>query len=432
MKYLTRIANQIYNARKSRHLITQMPTCLSTNPYHLKCHGLASRSARLLATAWLTYPADSSLPQKLRLNKSCQQAVDYARAMPLRVHLPEDRSYETPWVSALFAKYRYFVRICTFIALFSLISTAASAGVCTGRFPNPITDVCWECLFPISIGASKLSTIGLPDTFNPPSPICSCPNPLPRIGIAVGFWEPARLVDVTKRPFCFVNLGGLSIDPGIGIGTGKSPSDNQTSEADWHVHWYIYPLLYWLNLVVDFACLEVSGFDIAYITELDPLWQDDELTFLLNPEAVLFGNPIAQAACAADCIASSVYLPFDTLFWCAGCQGGMYPMNGKITGHIGSIQSSLLAAERMTYKLHREGVEWGTSGVLALCQPYPMPIIKKSQYRSQLINPMSTIGIGGCVPFGRTSTIYEFGKEIPIIGEDFGYLIWRKRNCCAF
>jgi conjugal transfer pilus assembly protein TraU len=316
--------------------------------------------------------------------------------------------------------------------LLCAVSVSASAEVCTGKFPNPITDVCWECLFPISIGSIKLASGGQPDTTNPSSPICSCPNPFPRIGIATGFWEPARLVDVTKRPFCFVNLGGLSIDPGINIGTGKSPSDNQTTEANWHVHWYIYPLLYWLNLIVDFACLEASGFDIAYVTELDPLWQDDELTFLLNPEAVLFGNPIAQAACAADCLASTVHLPMDSLFWCAGCQGGMYPMNGRIKGHIGSVQSSLLAAERMTYKLHREGLAWGTSGQAALCQPYPMPIIKKSQYRSQLINPVATTGEGGCVPFGKTSTLYESGKEIPVIGEDFGFLIWRKRNCCAF
>lgn len=28
----------------------------------------------------------------------------------------------------------------------------ARAGVCTGSFVNPITDICWDCIFPISIG----------------------------------------------------------------------------------------------------------------------------------------------------------------------------------------------------------------------------------------------------------------------------------------
>ncbi|WP_234000704.1 TraU family protein, partial [Erythrobacter sp. HI0019] len=28
----------------------------------------------------------------------------------------------------------------------------AGPGRCTGSFVNPITDICWSCLFPISIG----------------------------------------------------------------------------------------------------------------------------------------------------------------------------------------------------------------------------------------------------------------------------------------
>ena len=51
----------------------------------------------------------------------------------------------------------------------------ASAESCTGRFVNPISDVCWECLFPISIGPIRMgSAAGAPDTPNPSSPICFC------------------------------------------------------------------------------------------------------------------------------------------------------------------------------------------------------------------------------------------------------------------
>ena len=39
------------------------------------------------------------------------------------------------------------------VALHAVLPTgAALAQSCTGRFVNPIADVCWECLFPISIG----------------------------------------------------------------------------------------------------------------------------------------------------------------------------------------------------------------------------------------------------------------------------------------
>jgi conjugal transfer pilus assembly protein TraU len=320
-----------------------------------------------------------------------------------------------------------FVKVITLLIIIILLSSQPAGAKCTGRFVNPITDVCWECIFPISIGNAKLLSSGNPDTDNPKLPICACGTPIPRIGIAAGFWEPVRLVDVTKRPFCFPSLGGIEFNPGIKIGTGTAPKSSSHDAASWHVHWYVYPLIYWLELLLDLACLEHSSFDLAYITELDPMWQDDALTFILNPEAVLFSNPIAQAACSADCVASSTNGPMDSLFWCAGCQGGMYPLSGKVGAHITSVQSSLLAAQKFTYKLHRELIEWGTSGEKALCQRYPMPVMKKSQYRAQLTVPVPST----CYPYGKSTTFYESGKELPIVGEDFGYLIWRKRNCCV-
>ncbi|MDE0048137.1 MAG: TraU family protein, partial [Rhodospirillales bacterium] len=62
------------------------------------------------------------------------------------------------------------------LAVASLLwSAPASAQSCTGRFVNPISDVCWECLFPISIGPLTIgSTGGVIDTPNPSSPICFC------------------------------------------------------------------------------------------------------------------------------------------------------------------------------------------------------------------------------------------------------------------
>ena len=105
-----------------------------------------------------------------------------------------------------------------------------------------------------------------------------------------------------------------------------------TKQSFYQVHWYVYPVIYWLELLVDFLCLEQQSFDVAYMTELDPLWNADELSFILNPEAALFGNPIAQAACAADCAATSAGFPMDMLFWCGGCQGSLYPFTGNNHG----------------------------------------------------------------------------------------------------
>lgn len=309
---------------------------------------------------------------------------------------------------------------------------------CVGKITNPITDVCWSCIFPISIGSfTVLEGVESYDTQNSPSPVCACGAPIPRVGISVGFWEPIRLVDVVREPYCFVNLGGMKLDPGVHAAHGaQSYDDSTTRMGNYQVHWYQYPAIYWLKLISFAVCLENTEFDIAMLSEFDPAWDDDLVNFVLFPEAALFGNPIAQGACAADCVAASTgKLPIDALFWCAGCQGSMYPMSGTISNQVSPIQASLLLVERMTFKLHRLGDLRGSMGIAATCGTYPMPIMDKSQYKSQMTYPVTASDKGGvfaCNPFGRSTVLWESGKTRPVKGEDFGYLVWRKRNCCAF
>lgn len=319
-----------------------------------------------------------------------------------------------------------------FLFFFSSFSFASDP-ICHGQFVNPITDVCWSCLFPISIGSVSVWNSGVPDTSNPSLPVCACGTPIPRVGITIGFWEPIALVDVTRTPFCMVNMGGIEL-PMSSYSYGNVETANQDqNNAFYYVHWYKYPLLYWLNIITDGLCVQQGDFDIAYLTELDPTWDDDELNFILNPEAVLFGNLIAQASCAADSIAASVSLPLDFLFWCAGAQGSLYPLTGHVQEDVGGVAASTLLTERMTYKLHREALLWDSvsDNSPALCYEYPTPIMPKSRYRYQMVNPVPTTGDGGCYPFGHTTATWGAGHTYPFQGEDFGYLVWRKRSCCA-
>jgi conjugal transfer pilus assembly protein TraU len=231
-----------------------------------------------------------------------------------------------------------------------------------------------------------------------------------------------------------VSMGGLKLGNSIHhYGIHGTRGAARTQNSFYHVHWYVYPVIYWLELLVDFVCLEQQSFDVAYLTEFDPLWNDDELSFILNPEAAVFSNPIAQAACSADCTAASSGLPLDPLFWCGGCQGSLYPFTGNNPAHNSGIQSSLLMTGRLIAKLHRELLLWGTSGREGLCQKYQQPIIKKTQYKTQMTYPRPTTrGPLACNPLGRTEVFWGSGREFPYQGEDFGYLIWRKRHCCIF
>ena len=153
-------------------------------------------------------------------------------------------------------------RLLALLLLVSMLLTPAHAAVptggatCHGRFANPITDICWSCLFPLTIGGIGIVSDGHPDIGNPSSPVCYCNNP-PRLGISIGFWEPVRMVDVTRTPFCMVGLGGLSLDPGIGTPRGAQVGhDSQTRNSFYQVHWYANPILAWLEVLLDFPCLE--------------------------------------------------------------------------------------------------------------------------------------------------------------------------------
>ncbi|CEG58244.1 conjugal transfer pilus assembly protein TraU [Legionella fallonii] len=327
-----------------------------------------------------------------------------------------------------------------FILIAFLASGLTQAGSCHGRFVNPITDVCWSCLFPFSLGQANLvSSNHLPDTKNPKLPVCECPgNPIPRLGLTMGYWEPVNLVDVTRTPFCLVNLGGISLNFGKYYRKGTVETDsNLSNQSFYHVHWYKFPLMYWLNVLTDGICVEQGDFDIAYPSELDAMWNDDELGFIINPEAVLFGSLPAQAACAADSSTALLGSAIDKLFWCAGAQGSMYPLTGHVQEHVGGVQASVLLSERMNFKLHRQGLledtvglDDSTSSAKSICHTHYSPILPKSRYRYQMVNPLPTTN--ACYPLGRATTLWEAGHEYPFKGEDFGYLIWRKRNCCAF
>ena len=314
-----------------------------------------------------------------------------------------------------------------------IFARESHAGTCQGTFANPITDICWSCLFPMSVGGNDVLALDQEDVPNPSGFGCICTSP-PRVGVKVGFWEPARRVDVTRSPYCMVSLGGVSLNPGIDAPEGevRLQADN-TRQSSWQAHWYVDPILYYLEVVVDSPCLEPTGFDLAYLTEVDPTWNDDELTLLLNPETFLFGNPVAQAACAGDCVLSSAGFGSNVLFWCAGCQGSIYPFNGHVQAHTSLVQASSLVVQRMAAKLHRELLMWGSMGADGMCGYYPQPVMDKTQYKYHMLYPIpQTQQIAGkcCQPFGRTTALWGAGKSFPYAGEDFAYQIFRKRNCC--
>ena len=131
------------------------------------------------------------------------------------------------------------------LVLLAVIGALSSApckdtwGACVPGPPmNPVTDICWDCAFPLTIAGLTIIpgsyVNNWPDESN--LPFCTCPAPPPlfiRIGIPIGFWEPARMVETCEVPYCFPSLGGLQLDltlhpPGGGRHIGRTAPAGRT------------------------------------------------------------------------------------------------------------------------------------------------------------------------------------------------------------
>ena len=339
------------------------------------------------------------------------------------------------------------VAVAAMLAAATWTASDAWAGSCTGRVVNPVTDVCWSCLFPIKVGDVRLSASGVSDPDTAAPAVCTCSSGAAvQVGFNLSFWEPLRTVEIVREPYCFPSLGGVEMGGADGIlraaAHGRSAARHGDAAAGdgsgarhtafYQAHWYHTPWLFVLQTMIDTHCIEQSAWDLAYLTELDPLWDDALASFVLAPESAIFANPVAAAGCMLDCAAATAMTPRPELFWCNGCQGSLYPLAGWVAAMNSPLQAWHLIAGRMTVKLAREGLLWAAYGKRGQCGPYFEPIPRKDVWRTQLVYPSATAsGDRCCRPLGAPTQDWGAGKSFPVNGEDGAILLWRKRDCCA-
>jgi len=300
---------------------------------------------------------------------------------------------------------------------------------CKASFINPFTDVRWDSVFPIELAGVKIkgpADLDNPDTIN--SIVCACKKGAKlTLGLTVSYWEPSRIIETTKTPWCLPTLGGLKLSGSDkNLQQGSHKDDTQHVQAN--AHWYVFSVWQILDLFMDVPCVPIEGFDLAYLTEIDPTWNNDLLSFILNPEALLFGNPAAQMACMADSVSSSMGWPLDPLFWCMGSWGNSYPLSGDIAqGDYISANAGL--AGRMVYKMHRELLAWDPG--VDKCGAVLTPIWIKSHYKVHQIKPVR----GAPMPIGRAGLLWETNKNPPYGAgsnspDNFSWMFIRRVKCC--
>ncbi|MBS2720271.1 TraU family protein, partial [Klebsiella pneumoniae] len=158
-----------------------------------------------------------------------------------------------------------------------------------------------------------------------------------------------------------VSLQSSSFDMGKGA-TNRPKGGNEAGFYD--VHLWEFPILVMLKLLIMGDCTAEPYIDpsLTYISEVDPLWENDLLTLVLNPEAVVFANPIASMWCAADCVKVTAGADNLSAHFCAGCDGNLYPLTGHVFANDDSVRVSSLLTQRMITKLHRQGMLMKTMG----------------------------------------------------------------------
>ena len=304
---------------------------------------------------------------------------------------------------------------------------------CKGRLLNPLTDINWNMIFPIRIAGVK-ATAGQSSSDSSAtatSALCICPGHiihLPTPGILVTYHQPLYVEEIAKTPGCLSSLGGLSILKGYeALQTDLKQDANNA--ARWQVHWYQYPVLGMLNLFKDFLCESRAEFLLAYLTELDPTWQDDTWSAVYAPEATLFTSPAAQAACGADAIAATASHPLDKLFWCAGSWGPIYPLTGNANASVEHIQSANLVGAKMLAKLAKMGMLRSKVGPRAICKSQPMPILIKSEFSLDPVYPH--ISDEGGMSIGANTAVWEYAPAQSYPGyENINQVIFQEQQCC--
>jgi conjugal transfer pilus assembly protein TraU len=327
----------------------------------------------------------------------------------------------------------------TFVMAAGCAVAAADGQTCTGSFPNLITDVCYDCMFPMALGGGILNfgpTGNDYDTGASQSPVCLCIDSL-AVGTPISFWEPRYMVDTTNIPGCLPMLGGVNLSPPYNAaefgGTNNTNSHIRGTNrgAFMHTNEYINPVMSALGVVSASPCLDNRSFDIPFISWADPSWGDDALSLMLTPYAYPFAGIAAIASEMPDAIAATAGFPLNELFWVAGAWGPMYPLDGNVASATTPEQVAHLMVARVFAKLHAAGTQFTSAGNDALqsCGAMGVPelIMDKRQYKTNRTYPFPD---NECTPIGRPLAFQEIGAARPQ-DKGYSYFIFQRKDCCA-
>jgi conjugal transfer pilus assembly protein TraU len=292
-------------------------------------------------------------------------------------------------------------------------------------------------MFPLKMMGASIAGDTQPPSGANPAIACSCQlstEAMPSVGISAGFWNPTRVIEITRNPYCTPTLGGKKLADSYQLFGGALTQNNDTSDGQFrNYHMLAFPLMQMLSMLADNSC-NPEGYvdlDIVDMTEFNPMWNDPELSFFVNPFGAMFAELENMAAGAASCAATAAGIDDDWNFWSAGCLGNIYPADGKLTSEKSQARDTSLYAVRGLTLDHMTGRSRRTWGADAVCKAQLSPILPKSGYRIQRLFPVAESSKPCCHRLGAST--FSWGGEyrnLPGVS-DYVYMLWKYTDCCV-
>jgi conjugal transfer pilus assembly protein TraU len=262
-------------------------------------------------------------------------------------------------------------------------------------------------------------------------------------GFKMRMVEPIGFLETSNTPWDFVGLG-MKEDKSFLRKQGVS-RDTDSAGNFKHAHFIIFPPLGWtIGLVQDYICFERGNiFNLAYLSEVIPSYNND-IIGLMEESAkpiskIWFANPVAELACSADCVTSSLGYPSNSLYWCDGCRGSVTASDTGFarTGRPYEDAESIIF--RVLNRMHLYGGMLktkesffaynpaGSNLKSTLCKARYFPVIIKDQYYIQMAKKDKS---WDAEPFGKIRFHYDFKSTVKDEDSNFFWL-WRERDMCA-
>lgn len=284
------------------------------------------------------------------------------------------------------------------VALAATVATPALAATpgCVGKMWNPISDLDFRLMGGISVAGINFmeapKQLGEPPKHKAEA-VCFCKNGLKTgFGIGLTFWMPSYINDMARQSGCMGFLNGVNILPGfISQSSGQeynAHAQRKDGVTNMQIHWAYADVTAIAGKSLFEKCDAVTGaMSIAYMTELDFIFQNDVYSVIMTPQAsILAASPLlSQMTCGMESVANTLggWQDWGVCAW----KGSRMPYSGTAIAKDSAQVSNMDITVKYLSRSSLLGTTMRTMGKDATCKPVYSPFYDPFQHRYQWSYP---------------------------------------------